>query len=86
MINVPAGGSSENSRAGVKAEITGKGTSGVERGEGPMISEQAKTTSAERQAKRDERRAMAKAKREAKMNASASVKPADPMMKDNKAQ
>ena len=44
------------------------------------------TTSAERQAKRDERKARAKAKREAKMNASATMKPADPMMKDGKAQ
>ena len=35
--NVPAGGNSENTRAGVKAEIPSKGTTGVERGQGPMV-------------------------------------------------
>ena len=67
VVNVPAGGNSQNSRAGVKGEITSKATSGVERGEGPIIDNKSTMTSTERKAKRDERRAKAKAKRDGAM-------------------
>lgn len=67
IVNVPTGGNSENTRAGVKSEIPGKGTTGVERGEGPVIDNKSTMTSAERKAKRDERKAMAKAKRDSAM-------------------
>lgn len=75
FVSTPITGSSENSRAGVKAEIVNKGTSGIERGEGPMIDNKPKMASEERKAKRDERRAMAKAKRDAKMNSSGAPEP-----------
>ena len=88
-----APGSMPNARADVKAEIpAGKATAGIQGGSAasPATNMNTKnlntTTTAERLAKRDERKARAKAKREAKANASASVKPAEPMMKDNKAQ
>ena len=88
-----AQGGMPNARADVKAEAAaGKGAAGIQGGSAasPATNMNTKnlstTTSAERQAKRDERKARAKAKREAKMNASATMKPADPMMKDGKAQ
>lgn len=88
-----APGNMPNARADVKAETAaGKGTAGIQGGSAasPATNMNTKnlgtTTTAERQAKRDERKARAKAKREAKLNASAAVKPADPMMKDGKAQ
>ena len=83
---MPAGGSSENSRAGVKPEIPSKGTSGVERGEGPMVNEQTKMTSAERRAKQAERKAMAKAKADAKMSGDSTMAKPDMPMKDGKVQ
>lgn len=88
-----APGNMPNSRADVKAEAaTGKGVAGIQGGsaaspaDNPNTKNLNKTTSAERQAKRAERKAMAKSKREAKMNASGSVKQSDTVMKDGKAQ
>ena len=71
FVNTPSGGGSESSRVGVKNQIDNKGTSGV-RGEGPMIDNKSKMTTAERKRMRDERRAAAKAKREGNMKSGSS--------------
>ena len=66
MAKAPPTGNSENSRASVKAEIGNKATPRVVQAQGPSAETNVPMTAAERKAKRDERRAMAKAKRAAK--------------------
>jgi hypothetical protein len=88
-----APGNMPNSRADVKADaMNNKATSGIQGGSAASPAANANTknlsttTAEERQVKRADRKARAKAKRDAKANAAASAKPADPMMKDSRAQ
>lgn len=73
---VPSTVGSENSRAGVKAEIGSKETPRVTQAQGPSAETNVTMTTAERKARRDERKAAAKAKRDAKRNSAATTTPA----------
>lgn len=88
-----APGNMPNSRADVKAEaVTGRATPGIQGGSAATPADNMntknlnKSTTAERKAKRDQRKAMAKSKREAKMSGNTSMAKPDMPMKDGKAQ